>query len=958
MGIVTDLAVKTSWNVASGFKNTFTITVTESSVAYSLASRVFSLQIRKTGEESNFINLTEGSGITNGGASGILTIVLTAAQSATLGRDNYFWQLTCVTDETRWLSGTVEATTGVYDGDTATALSASVSLTGTALTLEISLPGASAASGITFSATGTIASTNVQDAIAEVATDAIAREAALIAQTITNGVTTSAPSENAVYDALALKADLASPTFTGTPAAPTAAGSVGSTQLATTAFLKAKAEYWGTYNLKDYGAVGDVKKVTDAAITTGTPNLTSATGLFTSADAGKTIVVWGAGAAGGALLTTILTFVSATAVTLASNAGTTVSGKKAYWGTDDTAAFTAAITACPTTGSTLIIPAQSGEGYLVTSGLTVDKNIIIQGQGSQPYTLFPSYTGPSTPPFRGASTIYFTSPTADLFTFQANVSTNNYPVFSVTDLSMENVAGSTPTAGTAIKVTGKLGHWNILRCYIGRFYDNLHFAGGMLGVVERCSIVKPVRSGAYINASATPDLGGFWFYKNYFFGNVDEASAAKGIWFVAGGAVTVFENNFNTMDYSPPTTDTYGLKYGYYADGSTIATSEHSIINNHFNNYQETAIYMRPGTNILQRIIISNNSINAGNNGGLLREAIYITNVPQLVVEGNQIAGLGSSIAFAAIRITQCAGVSLGANWIGTNWLPNDLTSSTILADITNSTNLGGVPTAFSFHRAVSTIGLTGFLGYSGSGTGAGVGFRTGTTLNDPSQNYTTFGMLGASFTTSGFLKAKSGFVEANAGSNFIISNFANDDIIFATNSRLERARITGAGYTSFGGNASTVGETRYLELTGNGANYRGWKVPSSVSADIVYEIPAAPTNNGELLTSTTAGVMSFATGITAATATGIAFGTAGQGIAIKTGTNATAGTAVLVGGTVTVSTTKVSATSVIIITSQVDGGTPGFLRITTKTNGTSFVITSSSGTDTSTVGWWILDAN
>jgi hypothetical protein len=237
MGIVTDLAVKTSWNVASGFKNTFTITVTESSVAYSLASRVFSLQIRKTGEESNLINLTEGSGITNGGASGILTIVLTAAQSATLGRDNYFWQLTCVTDETRWLSGTVEATTGVYDGDTATALSASVSLTGTALTLEISLPGASAASGITFSATGTIASTNVQDAIAEVATDAIAREAALIAQTITNGVTTSAPSENAVYDALALKANLASPTFTGTPTAPTQSQADNSTKLATTAYV-------------------------------------------------------------------------------------------------------------------------------------------------------------------------------------------------------------------------------------------------------------------------------------------------------------------------------------------------------------------------------------------------------------------------------------------------------------------------------------------------------------------------------------------------------------------------------------------------------------------------------------------------------------------------------------------------------------------------------------------------
>jgi hypothetical protein len=41
-----------------------------------------------------------------------------------------------------------------------------------------------------------------------------------IVATITNGVTTNAPSEDAVFDALALKADLASPTFTGTVVLP------------------------------------------------------------------------------------------------------------------------------------------------------------------------------------------------------------------------------------------------------------------------------------------------------------------------------------------------------------------------------------------------------------------------------------------------------------------------------------------------------------------------------------------------------------------------------------------------------------------------------------------------------------------------------------------------------------------------------------------------------------------
>ena len=40
-----------------------------------------------------------------------------------------------------------------------------------------------------------------------------------------------------IATAVATKADLASPTFTGTPSAPTAAAGTSSTQIATTAFL-------------------------------------------------------------------------------------------------------------------------------------------------------------------------------------------------------------------------------------------------------------------------------------------------------------------------------------------------------------------------------------------------------------------------------------------------------------------------------------------------------------------------------------------------------------------------------------------------------------------------------------------------------------------------------------------------------------------------------------------------
>ena len=62
---------------------------------------------------------------------------------------------------------------------------------------------------------------------------------ALVADAINDGTTTVAPSQNAVFDALALKAPIASPTFTGTPAAPTATQGTNTTQVATTAFVQA-----------------------------------------------------------------------------------------------------------------------------------------------------------------------------------------------------------------------------------------------------------------------------------------------------------------------------------------------------------------------------------------------------------------------------------------------------------------------------------------------------------------------------------------------------------------------------------------------------------------------------------------------------------------------------------------------------------------------------------------------
>lgn len=87
-------------------------------------------------------------------------------------------------------------------------------------------------------------------------------------------------------------------------------------------------------------------------------------------------------------------------------------------------------------------------------------------------------------------------------------------------------------------------------------------------------------------------------------------------------------------------------------------------------------------------------------------------------------------------------------------------------------------------------------------------------------------------------------------------------------------------------------------------------------------------------------------------------FTVVGKFIGIKHGTNARGGTATLVGGTVTVSTTEVTASSNIWVGHITFGGTTGHLSTPTASivAGTSFVILSSSALDTSTVKWMIIE--
>lgn len=149
--------------------------------------------------------------------------------------------------------------------------------------------------------------------------------------------------------------------------------------------------------------------------------------------------------------------------------------------------------------------------------------------------------------------------------------------------------------------------------------------------------------------------------------------------------------------------------------------------------------------------------------------------------------------------------------------------------------------------------------------------------------------------------------------------------------------------------NSSVFTATDYSLLKIDGA-YQTLTTPLTT----MYGINIAPsstgnaTNNVAISTNANAGRIEFGGNVILTQA--------GSGLQIKTGSNATMGTATLSAGTVTVNTNKVTANSVIMLTSQSDGGTPGFVRVSGRSASTSFTITSSSGTDTSVIGWVILE--
>lgn len=161
----------------------------------------------------------------------------------------------------------------------------------------------------------------------------------------------------------------------------------------------------------------------------------------------------------------------------------------------------------------------------------------------------------------------------------------------------------------------------------------------------------------------------------------------------------------------------------------------------------------------------------------------------------------------------------------------------------------------------------------------------------------------------------------------------------------------------------TTGGDTVSISTINNNAPVDGNYTLSGTASQITatdtagtttFSIPAAFVAPGSIEATTT---LTATLGAITATNGNLVLSTSGNKIVIATGANASVGTSdAMTAGAVTVSTTASSATAKVFYSRATTGGTPGDVSITAQ-DGTGFTLTSTSGTETSTFNWWIINA-
>lgn len=359
-----------------------------------------------------------------------------------------------------------------------------------------------------------------------------------------------------------------------------------------------------------------------------------------------------------------------------------------------------------------------------------------------------------------------------------------------------------------------------------------------------------------------------------------------------------------------------GLQTGFGASGTSTGGSNVGIGN--------TALTaLTSGTNNIVIGVNSGNHITSG-----INNVIVGASSGQAITTGggNVIIGVAAGGSITTVSNNTIIGSSAGGN----------------LTTGGNNIALGN-GSAVSFTSATATQEL--IVGGGGIATTIGYFGKGGLPTATPTAfTFATTSASGTNIAGSNLILSGGRSTGSAAGGSVLIQTSPADGSGSALN-----ALVTAATFNS-AGNLTVLGTISGSNLSGTNTGDQTITLTGGVTGSGTGSFAATVVSVGG---ASAASVASAAAGLFASD---LKLTVAGNGFYVKEGTNATMGVSTLVAGTVTVSTTKVTANSRIFLTAQTSSGVPGFVGISARSAGTSFTITSSNVLDTSDIAWIIIE--
>lgn len=153
--IVSDISKQVEWVARKASPAQLTVNCLQNGSPFNISTYTFTAELWRVGGTAALVTLTEGSGITNGGAAGTIGILYNETQ-LNITPDSYRWYLKAVHPDTKpyqWFNGPFKLNGELYEGSSSQTVELEINIGGTSLDLEITIAG-SAATLIDFDASG------------------------------------------------------------------------------------------------------------------------------------------------------------------------------------------------------------------------------------------------------------------------------------------------------------------------------------------------------------------------------------------------------------------------------------------------------------------------------------------------------------------------------------------------------------------------------------------------------------------------------------------------------------------------------------------------------------------------------------------------------------------------------------------------------------------------------------